>query len=142
MMEVKSKMNKLKSLKKSLGGRYSFENPLPERDVLLLLKQNPAAFSDTLAASLTAGCLRLEAVLYPAPDRVILGYDVFVKDSPDNSDWICYDNLPDPVEPKTGLSEHEMFRVLDCFAEEKGLSYTECNFETVAGKSPRQVKEA
>jgi hypothetical protein len=134
-------MNKQKTLKKQLGERYAFENQMSECEILTAMKYPPATFFETLAASLTAGCLRLDAVLYPAPDRVILGYDVFVKDTPSSPDWICYDNLTDPVETKSGLTEREMLRVLDHFAKEKGLSYTECNFETVSGKPLRQGKE-
>ena len=133
-------MNKQKSLKKQLGSRYTFVTCVTKSDILRLRRQNPSTVSDTLVASLTVGCLRIDAVLYPAATGVILGYDLFVKDCPDSPDWICYDNLPDPVEVDSGLAEREMFRVLDRCAEEKGLSYTECNFETVSGKTPRQDK--
>lgn len=64
------------------------------------------------------------------PDKYVTPYDVFVKDKPDASEWICYDSPTDVVI----LKESAMLAVLDRVVKEKGLSYTECRFEHVDGK--------
>lgn len=123
-------MNSIQKLKAELGNGYSFEKRLDEKEILRLQRSNPSDFSETAAATLTAGCLKIDAVLYRAGGRLLLGYDVFVKDDPGSEEWICYDNPTDPV----SLKEQAMLDVLDRIASENGLSYTESNFETLEGK--------
>ena len=123
-------MNSIQKLKAELGNGYSFEKRLDEKEILRLQRSNPSDFSETAAATLTAGCLKIDAVLYRAGGRLLLGYDVFVKDDPGSEEWICYDNPTDPV----SLKEQDMLDVLDRIASENGLSYTESNFETLEGK--------
>ena len=119
--------------------KYLFETHMSQREIARLQQEPPPVFSDTLAAALTIGFLRLEAILYQSADGLALGYDVLVKDNPDSTSWLCYDNLPGP--DKTELTEREMLRILDRFAEENGLSYTECNFETINGKVIKKPRE-
>lgn len=123
-------MNTIQKLKAELGDGYSFERLYDDGEIRRIQKTNPSDFPETTAATLTAGCLRIEAVLYRAGGRLLLGYDVFVKDDPDSEEWICYDNPTDPVT----LKEQDMLDVLDRIASENGLSYTESNFETLDGK--------
>lgn len=123
-------MNTIQKLKAELGDGYSFERLYDDGEIRQIQKTNPSDFSETTAATLTAGCLRIDAVLYRAGGRLLLGYDVFVKDDPDSEEWICYDNPTDPV----SLKEQDMLDVLDRIASENGLSYTESNFETLDGK--------
>ena len=73
-------MKRIKELKKQLGNRYSFKKYLREKEIARLQKENPSPLPETVAAVLTAGCLKLQAVLYRAGGRLQLGYDVFVKD--------------------------------------------------------------
>lgn len=123
-------MNTIQKLKAELGDGYSFERLYGDGEIRQIQKTNPSDFPETVVATLTAGCLRIDAVLYRAGGRLLLGYDVFVKDDPDSEEWICYDNPTDPV----SLKEQDMLDVLDRIASENGLSYTESNFETLDGK--------
>lgn len=123
-------MNTIQKLKAELGDGYSFERLCDDDEIRQIQKTNPSDFPETAVATLTAGCLRIDAVLYRAGGRLLLGYDVFVKDDPDSEEWICYDNPTDSV----SLKEQDMLDVLDRIASENGLSYTESNFETLDGK--------
>ena len=123
-------MNTMQKLKAELGDGYSFERLYDDGEIRQIQKTNPSDFPETTVATLTAGCLRIDAVLYRAGGRLLLGYDVFVKDDPDSEEWICYDNPTDSV----SLKEQDMLDVLDRIASENGLSYTESNFETLDGK--------
>lgn len=123
-------MNLIQKLKTELGNRYSFEKLHDEDEIRQIQQMNPSHCSEMAAATLTAGCLKIDAVLYRAGGEVHLGYDMFVKDDPDSEEWICYDNPTDPV----SLKEQDMLAVLDRIACENELSYTESNFETLDGK--------
>lgn len=123
-------MNLIQKLKAELGNGYSFEKLHDEDEIRQMQKMNPPDFPETTVAALTAGCLKIDAILYRAGGALLLGYDVFVKDDPDSEEWICYDNPTDPV----SLKEQDMLGVLDRIASENELSYTESNFETLDGK--------
>lgn len=82
---------------------------LSDREIQRLKTHIPSDFSETAAAVLTAGCLRLSAVLYRSCKELLLGYDVFVKDDPASPEWIFYNSLSEPV----SLKETDMLRVLD-----------------------------
>lgn len=129
-------MSKLKNLKRTLGNRYIFEKHLTEKQIRELQNEKPKDFTDMSAVSMTAGCVKIEAVLYKTYDEIGLAYDVFVKDTPDSSEWICYDNPTDPI----SLKERELFAILDRIVENNELSYTECNFEIVQGKKKHKNK--
>ena len=119
-----------RELQRQLGSRYSYERLLSDREIYRMKNHIPADFSETAATVLTAGCLRLNAVLYRSCKELLLGYDVFVKDDPDSPEWIFYDSLSDPV----SLKEADMIRVLDRMVSEHGLSYTESCFTRLNGK--------
>ena len=123
-------MSRKKELQRQLGGRYSYERLLSDREIQKLQRDIPTGFSETAAAVLTAGCLRLNAVLYRSCKELLLGYDVFVKDDPGSPEWIYYDGLSEPV----SLKEADMIRVLDRMVSEHGLSYTESCFTRLNGK--------
>ena len=123
-------MKRIKELKKQLGGKYFFCRPLSDRDVFLLQRNPPKNFAETVVASLTVGCVKIEATLFKSKEKLTLCYDVFVKDTPDSDEWICYENPTDTVK----LKEAEMLFVLDRIVKENGLSYTECCFEKLDGK--------
>jgi len=101
--------------------------------VTRLCKQYLPRRIDTVAASLTVGCMKINAVLFQEDGSLRLGYDVYVKDSPGSSEWICFDCPSDPA----SLKEQDMLAVLDRIVRENGLSYTECCFELLDG---RQIK--
>lgn len=123
-------MNLIEKLKAELGNGYSFEKLHDEDEIRQMQKMNPPDFPETTVAVLTAGCLKIDAILYRAGGALLLGYDVFVKDDPESEEWICYDNPTDPV----SLREQDMLAVLNRIASENELSYTESNFETLDGK--------
>lgn len=129
-MEGDVNMKRIKELRKLLGEKYSFSRPLSDRDVFRLQKQPPKNFADTTVASLAAGCVKIEAVLFHDGKRLLLGYDIFVKDDPNSTEWIRYDTPNDRVR----LKESEMLSVLDRIVTANGLSYTECCFERLDGK--------
>ena len=114
----------------------AYERLLSDREIQKLRRDIPADFSETIAAALTAGCLRLNAVLYHSCKELLLGYDVFVKDDPDSPEWIYYDGLSEPV----SLKESDMIRILDRIVTERGLSYTESYFKRLDGKTVKQDK--
>ena len=66
-------------LKHLLGSRYRYNKWMSEGEVERLKREAPADFSDLTAASLTAECVRIDAVLFQAGGQLRLGYDVFVK---------------------------------------------------------------
>lgn len=114
-----------------------FEKYLSAGEIRKLLAEKSVLDSEKLFASLTVGCVRIDAVVYSASGKTALGYDIFVKDTPDSAEWICYDNPSDEVKFTSLNLEQEMFSVLNSAVERYGLSYTECNFETVnAGVKP------
>ena len=127
-------MSRKKELQKQLGSGYIYERYLDERSVRQLKRQLPENFSEMVIASLTAGCLRLNAVAYRACKKLLFGYDVLVKDDPASTKWILYDSLSDAV----SLKESDMLRILDGAAERHGLSYTESCFTRLDGKVPHK----
>ncbi len=129
-------MKLTKDLKNQLGDRYSFTRPVSDRDIFLLQRNIPQNFSEAVVASLTAGCVKIEATLFKTKEKLSLCYDVFVKDTPDSDEWICYETPTDTVK----LREADMLSVLDRVVTGNGLSYTECCFEKLNGKviSPKE----
>ena len=90
-------MNERKKLKKQLVDKYIFKMYLSVNEVKKLLSENPKDKHDTLFASLTVGCVKINAVVFPTPDKMLLGFDILVKDTPDSEEWICYDTLSDEI---------------------------------------------
>ncbi len=129
-------MSRRKELQRQLGSRYSYERRLSDREIQKLRRCVSSDFSETTAASLLTGCLRLDAVLYRASRELLLGYDVYVKDDPDSPEWIFYDSLSDPV----SLKESDMVSMLDRIAADRGLSYTESCFAKLDGKMIKAEK--
>lgn len=125
---------KMDELKQLLGSRYRYDQWMSEGEVERLQREAPADFSDRPIASLAAGCVKIDAVLFRAGGQLRLGYDVFVKDVPGSSEWICYDS----PEEDASLDEMRMFSVLDRVVTENGLSYTECCFEQLNGKTMKK----
>lgn len=122
-------MNRVKEVKKALGAEYMYQRFLSDREVTRLRRQAPQHMEDTITASLTVGCMKINAVLFQEDSSLRLGYDVYVKDSPGSSEWICFDCPSD----RASLKESDMLSVLDRIVSENGLSYTECCFERLEG---------
>jgi len=132
---------KQKRLKKQLGDSYFFEQRLSAAVVKNLLSQLTGSNTFLVAASLTVGVVRLEAVVYWNAGRYSLGYDLMVKDTLDSPNWVCYESLPDEVRYNAWNLEREMFQVLDRAVEQYGLSYTQCRFPTLedSGKAKEET---
>ena len=126
-------MLRQKRIKRLLGERYFFEQRLSASVVKNLLAELDGSNHFLIAASLTAGVVKLESVIYWHNGRYALGYDLMVKDTPDSPDWICYENLPDPVRYYGRNLEREMFQVLDRAVARLGLNYTVCRFPRLDG---------
>ena len=126
---------KRETLKKRLGNRYRFEEKLSLEEVKEIQRQNVKGFCECNVSVLTAGCVRISAVLYRSGGSLRLGYDILVRESLDALEWICYDNPNDEV----SLEEDKMLAVLDRVVRENGLSYTESSFRRLKGKSRKPV---
>lgn len=124
-------MLKQKRLKKLLGQGYFFEQRLSAAVVNNLLEMLNGGNHFLVAASLTVGVVKLDAVVYWNNGKYSLGYDLMVKDTPDSTEWICFENLQEEVRYNVWNLEREMFLVLDRAVSQYGLSYTECNFRKV-----------
>ena len=122
-------MLKQKRLKKQLGNGYFFEQRLSAAVVKNLLDMLGGSNHFLIAASLTVGVVKLDAVVYWNNGKYSLGYDLMVKDTPESKEWICYENLQEEVRYNVWNLEREMFLVLDRAVGQFGLSYTECNFQ-------------
>lgn len=131
-------MSKQKRLKKELGTGYQFEKRFSAKNLARLLERLEGSNHFRVVAILTAGAVRLEAVVYWDNGKYSLGYDLMVKDTPFSPEWICYENLPDPVRYDAWNLEREMFQVLNRAVEKYGLSYTECRFPKLDGSSVKR----
>lgn len=127
-------MNERKKLKKQLAEEYFFKMYLTVNEVKKLLLENPKNKHDALFASLTVGYIKINAVVFPTPDKMLLGFDILVKDNPDSEEWICFDTLSDAIKLSPRSIEQAMFDILNREVSEYGLSYTGCNFEVINGK--------
>ena len=103
-------------------------------EVKKLLEQKSKSDHDTLIASLTVGGVKINAVVFSTFDKMHLGFDILVKDTPDSEEWICYDTLLDEIKLSSLSIEQSMFDILNREVKEYGLSYTDCNFEVINGK--------
>ena len=125
-------MNERKRLKKLLGDKYIFKIFLPLSEVRNILQSKDT--HEKLFASLTAGCVKINAIVFPNSNDMQIGFDILVKDKPDSTEWICYDTVTDEVKLSSYNLEQTMFDILNRVVKKYGLSYTECNFEVVNGK--------
>lgn len=108
---------------------YSYEKCIGDDEIRRLLFTFRQDFPEQTAAILTAGYVKLNAVLYQKDGRIHLGCDLYIKDSPDSAEWIFYEALCDTED----VSELTMLKILDHAVKERGLSYTECCFEHLDG---------
>ena len=129
-------MNRVKKLKRDLGSEYAYQRFMSDWEVSRLRRQMSLRFEDTIAASLTVGCMKINTVLFQTDGALRLGYDVYVKDAPGSAEWICFDCPSD----RASLKESDMLSVLDRIVSENGLSYTECCFERLDGIMPTDKK--
>ena len=132
-------MNKRKSLKRQLRNGYSYKKFMTVLEVKSLLNGTSKNLHEKLFASLTVGCVKINVVLFPTPSGMAFGCDILVKDKPESSEWVCYDSLAEPFKYNSLNLERELFEILDRAVQQHGLSYTECNFEKLNGKTVSKI---
>ena len=125
-------MNERKRLKKLLGDKYIFKIYLSLTEVRDILQSKDT--HEKLFASLTVGCVKINAIVFPNADNMQIGFDILVKDKSDSTEWICYDTVTDEVKLCSYNLEQTMFDILNRIVTKYELSYTDCNFEVVNGK--------
>ena len=125
-------MNERKRLKKLLGDKYIFKIYLSLTEVRDILQSKDT--HEKLFASLTVGCVKINAIVFPNADNMQIGFDILVKDKSDSTEWICYDTVTDEIKLSSYNLEQTMFDILNRVVKKYGLSYTECNFEILNGK--------
>ena len=128
-------MNERRKLKRQLGRNYKYKRYMTAGEAKALLNSKTKDKHEKLYASLKVGCVKINAVLFPTPTGMTFGCDILVKDKPDSKEWICYDSIAEPFRYATLNLEQELFDILDKEVREQGLSYTECNFEKLNGKT-------
>lgn len=130
-------VNKQRQVKKAVKEGYHFDQWFTPAKVHSMLSWDEPCDTAIVAASLSAGFVRLDAVIYWANGKFHLGYDLMVKDSHFSREWICYESLPDEVRYNAWNLEREMFQVLDRAVEQFDLSYTECRFPVINPNHPK-----
>ena len=125
-------MNERKRLKKLLGDKYIFKIFLSLSEVRNILQSKDT--HEKLFASLTVGCVKINAIVFPSADNKQIGFGILVKDKPDSTEWICYDTVTDEIKLSSYNLEQTMFDILNRVVKKYGLSYTDCNFEVINGK--------
>ena len=124
-----------RTTQRDAGQPVSIPADIDERRGVPAAEREPDLVHRQVAASLIAGCVRLDVVLFRDGGALRLGYDLFVKDQPDSPEWVCYDNPEEAV----CLEEDAMCAALDQLVREHGLSYTECCFQILDGKQGKGV---
>ncbi len=132
-------MNKRKSLKKQLRKGYRYKKFMSVIEVKSLLNSTSKDCHEKIYASLAVGCVKINAVLFPTPNGMAFGCDILVKDKPDSPEWICYDTISEPFRYSALNLEQELFETLDKAVREHKLSYTDCNFEKLDGKTVSKI---
>ena len=132
-------MNKRRKLKRQFGKKYIYKKFMSAVEVKNFLNSQSDNNYEKLYASLTVGCVKINAVLFPMPNGMAFGCDILVKDKPQSREWICYDSIADPFPYGAWNLEQELFDTLDKAVCQYGLSYTDCNFEKLNGKSISKI---
>ena len=135
-------MNKRRKLKRQLVSQYEFKRYMTAGEAKAILNSSPKNNRERLYAFLTVGCVKISAVLFPTPSGMTFGCDILVKDKPDSKEWICYDSIGEPFRYNALNLEQELFDILDKEVKAHGLSYTECNFEKLNGKTVNKTVAA
>ena len=135
-------MNERRKLKRQLGSRYRFKRYMTAGEAKAILNSKPKDNRERLYAVLTVGCVKISAVLFPTPSGMTFGCDILVKDKPDSKEWICYDSIGEPFRYTALNLEQELFDILEKEVKVQGLSYTECNFEKLTGKTVSKTETA
>jgi len=114
-------MYELDTIKEVLGDDYRFHPSKTIDEVKRILTTNEMTDNNDVAFMLEAGNLDIEITIYWDDDEhPYLGYYCCLRE---NGEWSSYGSIDDEVNLDVPDLETEMFRVLDKFAEEQGLSF-------------------
>lgn len=131
-------MKSVKKLKRCFGSSYHFEKYFSDNEIRSIYKNKLHYDYDLKIASLKINHIRLDTVFYWNEDGLNISFDVYVKDSIDSFEWICFDNVTVAHNFKLKNLEKEMVsflnREIDCYH----LSYSDCYYETVIPKEDKK----
>lgn len=127
-------MNLRKALKKKLSDKYVFRKYMSNYEIKRKLI-GTGGKEERLVASLTIGCVKVNLFLFLGDEIMQTGFDILVKDNLESKEWICFDSFTKGIKLTSYNLEQSMFEILNEEVEEYSLSYTECNFDVVEGKS-------
>lgn len=127
-------MNSAKRLKKQFGDKYFFKQYFSDKNIRSILKNKTQFDSDIVLASLRVNYIRLDLVCYQNENGLNISYDVFVKDNPENTEWICFDSVLCCNKSKLSGLEKQMVNFLNEEIDYYNLSYSECYYETINPK--------
>ena len=122
-------MNTRKELKKLLGNKYSYCRFISEKEKERIKSIVVKLNSEYLISKIIAGYIKIECTMMCGREQKYY-YDIFVKDTPDAKEWICYQSIV----CEGDANEEKLFEVMDKVVKENGLSYTECSFAVLEGK--------
>ena len=128
-------MNLRKELKKLLGNKYSYCRFISEIEKERIKNIVVRPNSEYLISRIIAGYIKIECTMMCGREDKCY-YDIFVKDTPNAKEWICYQS----VVCEGDANEELLLKVMDKVVKENGLSYTECSFEVLAGKEIQDSK--
>lgn len=131
-------MGSVKKLKRRFGKSYHFEKYYSDNEIQDIFKNELHYDYDLKIASLRINHIRLDAVLYWNEDGLNTSFEVYVKDSVDSLEWICFDNVTVTNNFKLKKLEKEMVDFLNKEIEYYHLSYSECYYETVIPKEDKK----
>ena len=122
-------MNTRKELKKLLGNKYSYCRFISEKEKERIKSIVVKLNSEYLISKIIAGYIKIECTMMCGREQKYY-YDIFVKDTPDAKEWICYQSIV----CEGDANEEKLFEVMDKVVKENGLSYTESSFAVLEGK--------
>jgi hypothetical protein len=131
---IMENMDREMTIEGLFAGRYRFEKFMENDEIYDYVGGIKKLESDCVLASLTAGCLKIEAVFYRANHLQFPVYEVYVRPSETAEEWVCFDS-PDIDVPM--IDEHlagYMFDALESVRLDYGLSYTDPDFGKLTGK--------
>ncbi|MDR0851764.1 MAG: hypothetical protein LBN36_04665 [Clostridiales Family XIII bacterium] len=134
-------MNVPDKVKKAVGDDYSFEMLMNMDEIYAYVQGQSRLWADKKMTTMTAGCLRIDAVFLAANEEQLPVFLVYVKESPEAKDWYVYGSPAEEVFEIDDTFELQMLGTLDRFREKHGLSYTEPDFEMLSGMIVKESKK-
>jgi hypothetical protein len=134
-------MDLINKIKKETGGAYSYEMLMEKDEIYGYVNGLNHLWSDKTLATLTAGCLRIDAKFFSKNEEKLPAYVVFVRESLDAKEWYIYGSPDSEVPEIDDDFELNMLKELDAFKDENELSYSDPDFEALEGKIIKDTKK-